>query len=131
MTRRRITQGSSFEEAFAYSRAVVDGNWVFVSGTTGYDYSTMTIADDIESQTRQMLENVDRALTEAGVGRDDIVRVRYYLPNASEFDRCRTQLRAFFEGARPAATMIQAGLIDDRIKIEIEVTARRHADGRA
>ena len=125
MTRRRITQGSMFEEAYGFSRAVVDGDWVFVSGTTGYDYATMSISDDIEAQTAQTLANISAALAEAGVEPHDILRVRYYVRDATEFERCAPQLKEFFGRARPAATMIEARLIDERIRIEIEVTARR------
>ncbi len=125
MARAFITQGSTFEEEVGYSRAVVDGRWVFVSGTTGFDYSTMTIGEDIVDQTQQALANIDAALREAGSTPADVVRVRYYLVNAADFPACWPQLRAYFAPARPAATMIEAGLADPRIKIEIEVTALR------
>ena len=109
------------------SRAVVDGEWIFVSGTTGFDYATMTIADDVAAQAEQTLRNIAHALAEAGAGFADVVRVNYILPKASDFEACWPALRAAFVAARPAATMIAAGLIDPRVKIEIEVTARRSA----
>jgi enamine deaminase RidA (YjgF/YER057c/UK114 family) len=121
--RRRIDQGSTFEHAIGYSRAVVDGRWVFVSGTTGFDYSTMTISSDIAAQTAQALANVDDALIRAGTSRDDVVRVRYYLPDRNDFEACWPPLRAYFAIARPAATMLEVGLADARMRIEIEVTA--------
>lgn len=122
--RTRISQGSTFEKAIGYSRAVVDGRWVFVAGTTGFDYENMTIVEgDVVAQTRQALSNIDRALTEAGSGADDVVRVRYLLPDPAEFEPCWPLLRAYFEEARPAATMMVVGLADPRMRIEIEVTA--------
>ncbi len=123
MERKLISSGSAFEKEIGYSRAVVDGNWVFVSGTTGYDYKTMTIKDDIESQTAQCLENISFALHEADAGIDDIVRVTYILPNAAEFKKCWPVLRKYFGKIRPAATMFSAGLADPEMKIEIQVTA--------
>ena len=125
--RRLISSGSTFEEQIGYSRAVVDGEWIFVSGTTGFDYATMTIADDIESQAAQCLANIEAALVEAGAGFADVVRVTYVVPDASEFERCWPALRAAFGTVRPAAMMISAGLADPRMKIEIEVTARRRS----
>ncbi len=125
MTRQRISQGSTFEQQIGYSRAVVDGRWVFVSGTTGYDYSTMTISDDVVEQCRQALANIDDALTRAGARADDVVRVRYLVADADDFEPCWPLLRAYFETALPAATMMVAGLADPAMKIEIEVTARR------
>jgi enamine deaminase RidA (YjgF/YER057c/UK114 family) len=128
--RRWISQGSTFEEQIGYSRAVVDGRWVFVAGTTGFDYSTMTISDDIVAQVDQALANVDRALRDAGASADDAVRVTYFLPDADDFEPCWPSLRRYFAGARPAATMLVVGLADPRMKIEIEVTAlmRSRAD---
>jgi enamine deaminase RidA (YjgF/YER057c/UK114 family) len=125
MTRRLISSGSTFERDIAYSRAVVDGEWVFVSGTTGFDYSTMTIAPGVVEQVEQCLKNIEAALTDAGAGMKDVVRVTYILPNASEFPHCWPILRKYFGDVRPAATMIAAGLADERMRIEIEVTARR------
>jgi enamine deaminase RidA (YjgF/YER057c/UK114 family) len=123
MKRQLITSGSTFEKDIGYSRAVVVGDWVFVSGTTGFDYSTMTIADDLAAQTEQTLRNIEAALTEAGSSLADVVRVHYILPKAEEFPQCWPVLRKVFGEVRPAATMIEAGLSDPRMKIEIEVTA--------
>jgi enamine deaminase RidA (YjgF/YER057c/UK114 family) len=125
--RRAIFSGSTFEREIGYARAVVDGDWVFVSGTTGFDYATMTIAEDVAAQTEQCLANIGAALHEAGCGFDDVVRVRYILPDARDFPACWPALRRCFGAAPPAATMIQAGLADPRMRIEIEVTARRRA----
>jgi enamine deaminase RidA (YjgF/YER057c/UK114 family) len=121
--RERISQGSTFEEQIGYSRAVVDGRWVFVAGTTGFDYSTMTISDDIVEQVDQTLANIDDALTRAGSCAADVVRTTYYLPDADDFEACWPSLRAYFNEARPAATMLVVGLSDPRMKIEVEVTA--------
>ena len=121
--RRRISQGSTFEKAAAYSRAVVADPWVFVSGTTGFNYSTMAIADGIVAQTEQTLRNIDSALGETGATAADIVRVRYYLPDAAQFELCFPALRDYFGDILPAATMIECGLADPRMRIEIEVTA--------
>jgi enamine deaminase RidA (YjgF/YER057c/UK114 family) len=123
MARKLISSGSSFEKQIGYSRAVVVDDWVFVSGTTGFDYSTMTIADDVVAQAEQCLRNIDSALREAGAGLKDVVRVTYILPDASQFERCWPVLRKAFGDIRPAATMISAGLAEPRIRIEIEVTA--------
>ena len=127
MTRRRITSGSTFEDAIAYSRAVVDGDWVFVSGTTGFDYATMTLSDDVVEQAEQAIANVAAALAEAGCSLDDVVRVRYLLPDRADFERCWPVLKRAFAVARPAATMQECGLMEPRMRIEIEVTARREA----
>lgn len=127
VTRFTISQGSTFEAAIGYSRAVVDGEWVFVSGTTGFDYSTMTIADDVESQCAQALHNIADALEQAGSSPQQVVRVTYLIPNPADFEPCWPQLRAFFGAAAPAATAMVVGLIDPRMRIEIEVTARRTA----
>ncbi|MDH6590360.1 enamine deaminase RidA (YjgF/YER057c/UK114 family) [Variovorax sp. TBS-050B] len=123
MTRRRISSGSTFEEQIGYSRAVVAGDWVFVSGTTGFDYATMTIADDIVEQAEQCLKNIESALQQAGAGIADVVRVTYVLPDGADFEACWPVLRKYFGTVRPAAMMISAGLADPRMKIEIEVTA--------
>ena len=125
MARRLISSGSTFEKEIGYSRAVVDGEWVFVSGTTGFDYASMTIADDIVTQTDQCLRNIESALSQAGASLRDVVRVTYVLPNADEFQQCWPTLRKYFGEVRPAAMMISAGLADPRMRIEIEVTARR------
>ena len=123
--RRPISSGSSFEADIGYSRAVVDGDWVFVSGTTGFDYATMAISPDVREQAAQALRNVGRALADAGASFADVVRVRYILPDAADFEPCWPVLRQCFGTVRPAATMIAAGLADPRMKIEIELTARR------
>ena len=124
MPRRLISSSSTFEKEIGYSRAVVDGDWVFVSGTTGFDYASMTIADGVVEQTEQCLKNIEAALTQAGASLQDVVRVTYVLPNAGEFSECWPTLRKWFGEVRPAATMICAGLADPRMRIEIEVTAR-------
>jgi enamine deaminase RidA (YjgF/YER057c/UK114 family) len=125
MTRRLISSGSRFEREIGFSRAVVDGEWVFVSGTTGFDYATMTISDDVAEQCEQCLRNIEAALAEAGATFADVVRVRYILPDAGDFSACWPALKKRFGDTRPAATMIAASLIEPSIKIEIEVTARR------
>jgi enamine deaminase RidA (YjgF/YER057c/UK114 family) len=131
MARRLISSGSTFEQEIGYSRAVVDGEWVFVSGTTGFDYTTMTIADDVVQQTEQCLKNIQSALAEAGASLADVVRVTYVLPRAEEFRDCWPVLRRYFGDVRPAAMMIAAGLADPRMRIEIEVTARIGSGSRA
>ena len=125
--RRHISSGSSFERDIGYARAVIDGEWIFVSGTTGFDYSKMTISDDVVEQCAQCLRNIDYALEKAEASRVDIVRVRYILPNTADFEPCWPLLRRAFGKARPAATMISAGLADPKMKVEIEVTAKRRA----
>lgn len=121
--RRLISSGSTFESQIGYSRAVVSGDWVFVSGTTGYDYSTMTISDDVEEQTRQTLRNIAAALADAGAGFADVVRVRYLMPDLDDFEKTWPALLEVFGDVRPAATALQAGLSSPEMKIEIEVTA--------
>ena len=127
MTRRLISSGSKFEQDVGYSRAVVDGEWVFVSGTTGFDYATMTISDNLLDQTEQSLKNIQTALREAGADFADIVRVNYIVPNSGRFPECWPVLRKYFGTTRTAMTMISAGLLDPRMQIEIEVTARVRA----
>ncbi|MGI9289024.1 MAG: RidA family protein [Pseudomonadales bacterium] len=127
MKRIHFSSGSSFEDQIGYSRAVVDGDWVFVSGTTGFDYKTMTISDDILSQTEQCLKNIESALSYAQASMKDVVRVMYVLPNSGEFEQCWPILRKYFGDVKPAAMMISAGLSDPRMKIEIEVTARKQS----
>jgi enamine deaminase RidA (YjgF/YER057c/UK114 family) len=123
--RRLISSGSSFEKIAGYSRAVVDGDWVFVSGTTGYDYASMTIAPDLESQTRQAFHNIAHALEQAGASLADVVRVHYYLTHHGDFKRVAPIFGEFLGKARPAATAVICGLVEPKMKIEIEVTARR------
>ena len=122
--RRTISSGSEFERAIGYSRAVVDDGYVFVSGTTGYDYSTMTIADDVVEQARQCVRNIEAALAAAGSDLQEVVRVRYIFPERADFEPCWPVLRDAFGAAMPAATMLVAGLYDPAMRLEIEVTAR-------
>jgi len=123
MTRRLISSGSTFEKDIGYSRAVVQGDWIFVSGTTGFDYSTMTLREGVVAQAEQCLANIAAALREAGSGLEDVVRVHYILPDADEFPECWPVLRKYLGDVRPAAMMISADLLDPRMRIEIEVTA--------
>jgi enamine deaminase RidA (YjgF/YER057c/UK114 family) len=123
--RRLISSGSPFEQQIGYSRAVIDGDWVFVSGTTGFDYAAMTISDNVVEQAEQCFRNIETVLTDAGVGFGDVVRVRYMLPRVEDFEPCWPILRKYFGDTRPAATMTSSALLDPRMKIEIEVTARK------
>jgi enamine deaminase RidA (YjgF/YER057c/UK114 family) len=124
MSRKLISSGSEFEQKIGYSRAVVDGDYVFVSGTTGYDYSDMSISDNVAQQCEQCLLNIQAALTEAGTSLDKLVRVTYILPNKLDFEPCWPVLEKYLGDIRPAATMFEAGLLDEKMKIEIQVTAR-------
>ncbi len=128
MTRRLISSGSTFEKEIGYSRAVVDGEWIFVSGTTGFDYATMTLAEGVVAQAEQCIRNIEAALAQAGASLSDVVRVHYILPDAAEFPPCWPVLRKHFGEIRPAATMFCANLLDPRIRIEIEVTARKRVE---
>jgi enamine deaminase RidA (YjgF/YER057c/UK114 family) len=119
------SSGSPLERDIGYSRAVVDGEWVFVSGTTGFDYRSMTISDNVVEQAEQCFRNIEQALQEAGSRLAEVVRVHYILPRVEDFPPCWPVLRKYFGDVRPAATMISAGLADPRMKIEIEVTARK------
>ena len=125
----RISSGSPFERDMAYSRAIVDGDWIFVSGTTGFDYDTMTISNDVAEQAEQCFRNIARALAQAGATLGNVVRVHYILPAADDFPACWPVLRKYLGDVRPAATMFTAGLADARMKIEIEVTARKGNQG--
>ncbi|HXE21666.1 MAG TPA: RidA family protein [Rhodoferax sp.] len=129
MTKKLISSGSLFEREIGYSRAVVSpdpgGDWIFVAGTTGFDYAVMTISSDVAEQAEQALCNIQTALVQAGSSLADVVRVTYVLPDAAEFPVCWPVLRRYFGDVRPAAMMISAGLADPRMKIEIEVTARK------
>ena len=127
MPRRLISSGSTFEQEIGYSRAVVDGDWVFVSGTTGFDYSKMIISNDLLEQAEQCFKNIEAALTEAGASFRDVIRVMYILPDAADFPKCWPIFRKYLGEVRPAAMMISAGLSDPRMRIEIQVTARRSA----
>ena len=130
MARRLISSGSTFEAQIGYSRAVVDGDWIFVSGTTGFDYATMTIVSDVAAQCAQALANIESALAQAGSSLADVVRVQYILPDAADFAACWPILRERLGSIRPAATMFEAKLADPRIRIEIEATARRQKPAR-
>jgi enamine deaminase RidA (YjgF/YER057c/UK114 family) len=122
--RRLISSGSPFEAQAGYSRAVVDGERIFVAGTTGFDYAQMTIAEDPAEQARQAVRNIEWALAEAGAKLADVVRVRYYVPDLADWPAIVPVLGEVFAAIRPAATAIVCGLVDPRMKIEIEVTAR-------
>jgi len=124
MNRKLISSGSEFESKIGYSRAVVDGDYVFVSGTTGYDYETMSISDNSVEQADQCFKNIENALLEAGSSLDQVVRVHYIFPNKSDFEPCWPVFKKYLGKACPAATMFVAGLLDGRMKLEIEVTAR-------
>lgn len=127
MPKRLISSGSAFEAVAGYSRAVVDGDWIHVSGTTGFDYATMTISDDLVTQARQVFKNIAAALGQAGASLDDVVRVTYYLTDRAYFQALAPVFGEYFARARPAATAVICGLVDERMKIEIEVTARKGA----
>ena len=127
MTKRLISSGSTFEEQIGYSRAVVVGDWVFVSGTTGFDYKTISISESLVQQTEQCLKNIESALQQADSSLKDVVRVTYVLPDGAGFEQCWPVLRKYFGEVRPAAMMISAGLADPRMKIEIEVTALKRS----
>ena len=122
--RRLISSGSRFEEEIGYSRAVVDGDHVWVSGTTGYDYAAMTIADDVAAQADQAFRNIAAALAEAGCSLDDVVRALFIVPRREDWEPCWPVVRRHLGRARPASTLIHAGLQTDAMRIEIEVTAR-------
>lgn len=125
MPRRLISSGSTFEQEIGYSRAVVEGDWIFVSGTTGFDYGRMTISDDVLEQAEQCFRNIEVALNEAGASLADIVRVTYVFPDAADFSKCWPIFRKYLGQVRPAAMMLAAGLSDPRMRIEIQVTASR------
>jgi enamine deaminase RidA (YjgF/YER057c/UK114 family) len=130
VARRLISSGSQFEADIGYSRVVVDGEWAFVAGTTGFDYAAMTISDDVAEQVRQTLENISGALRDAGFALADVVRANYIIPRVEDWPACWPVLREYFGEIRPASTMIVAGLADPRMKIEIEVTAKRSDSGK-
>ncbi|MEE8532950.1 MAG: RidA family protein [Alphaproteobacteria bacterium] len=127
MTRKLISSGSEFEELAGYSRAVVDGAWVFVSGTTGFDYAAGTISDDVVEQTEQTFRNIEIALTEAGASLADIVRIRVFVVDRADFEKIVPIIGRHCRAARPANTTVIAPLVDPRMKVEIEVTARKPA----
>jgi enamine deaminase RidA (YjgF/YER057c/UK114 family) len=124
MARHRISSGSTFEDQIGYARAVVDGDWIFVSGTTGYDYATMSIAPDVAAQCEQAFRNIEAALKQGGARMDDVVRVTYILPRREDWPTCWPVAKKWLGVARPAATMLVAGLQSTDMLIEIEVTAR-------
>jgi len=126
MTKRLISSGSAFEAVAGYSRAVVDGDWIHVAGTTGFDYAKMTISEDLEAQARQAFANIAAALKQADATLDDVVRVTYYLAEREYFEKAAPIFGEYFARARPAATAVVCGLVDTRMKIEIEVTARKN-----
>jgi enamine deaminase RidA (YjgF/YER057c/UK114 family) len=123
--KRLISSGSKFEAEIGYSRAVVDGDWCFVSGTTGFDYAAMTISENVVEQAEQTFVNINAALLQAGFTMADVVRVHYLLPDGQDFEKTWPVLKKWLGNVRPAATMFTAGLADPRMKIEIEVTAKK------
>jgi enamine deaminase RidA (YjgF/YER057c/UK114 family) len=123
--RKLISSGSKFEADIGYSRAVVVDEWCFVSGTTGFDYATMSISDDVAEQADQTFRNIEAAMGQAGFALGDIVRVHYLFPQGDDFEKCWPVFKKYLGDVRPAATMLVAGLADPRMKIEIEVTAKR------
>jgi enamine deaminase RidA (YjgF/YER057c/UK114 family) len=127
MARQLISSGSKFESDIGYSRAVVDGDWVFVSGTTGFNYATMTIEDDVVAQCEQTLKNIGAALAQAGASFSDVVRVHYLVTRAEDFEKCWPVVGKVFGVIRPAIVVMVVGLTDPRMKIEIEVTALRRS----
>lgn len=127
MTRKLISSDSTFEKEIGYSRAVVVDNWVLVSGTTGFDYSKMSISDDLLEQAEQCFRNIEAALDQAGSSMKDVVRVTYVFPQAEDFEKCWPVMRKYLGDVRPSAMMLTAGLSDPRMKIEIQVTAYRSA----
>lgn len=124
MKHRLISSGSEFERNIGYSRAVIDDRYVFISGTTGYDYITMHISEDPAEQADQCMRNINTVLQDAGCTLNDIVRVTYIVPNRDDFEPCWPVLKKHLGQVAPAATMMVAGLFDPQMKIEIEVTAR-------
>lgn len=124
---RLISTGSPFEKVAGYSRAVVQGDWCFVAGTTGYDYATMTMPDTVEAQARNCMATISRALAEGGFDLSDVVRVHYYVTDDAFVDKVFPIVGEYFADIRPAATMVVCGLAKPEMKIEIEVTALRHA----
>jgi enamine deaminase RidA (YjgF/YER057c/UK114 family) len=125
MTRDRISTGSPFEEAFGYSRAVVQGDWCFVAGTTGYDYAAMTLPEGAAEQTENCLATIARSLEQAGFSMKDVVRARYYVSDIAHWEAATPVVKRWMDEARPAATLVKAELLDPSMKIEIEVTALR------
>jgi enamine deaminase RidA (YjgF/YER057c/UK114 family) len=125
MTRRQISSGSKFEAEIGYSRAIVDGDWMWVSGTTGFNYDAMTISEDVVEQADQTFRNIRAAMEKGGFSLEDVVSVTYIFPRAEDFEPCWQVFRKYLGDTRPAATAIIAALIDPRMKIEIQVTAKK------
>ncbi|BBL33923.1 putative aminoacrylate peracid reductase RutC [Nitrosomonas stercoris] len=128
MTRKLISSGSTFEKEIGYSRAVVVDNWVLVSGTTGFDYSKMTISDDLLEQAEQCFKNIELALEQAGSSMKDVVRVTYVFPKTEDFEKCWPIMRKYLGDVQPSAMMLTSDLSDPRMKIEIQVTAYRNSN---
>ena len=127
MPRQLISSGSKFEAEACYSRAVLDGDFVFVSGTTGFDYSTMTISADVAEQTRQTFRNIEAALQKAGSSLKDAVRATYYIPDSADWPKIYPIFKEFFSESRTSSSALICGLIDPRMKIEIEITAKKRS----
>jgi len=127
MARHLISSGSKFEAEIGYSRAVVEGDWIFVSGTTGFNYETMAISNEVAVQAEQTILNIKAAMEKAGFELADIVRVHHILPDAADFPACWPVFQKYLGSIRPAATMFVAGLADPRMKIEIEVTGKKRS----
>ena len=125
MARQQISSGSKFEAEIGYSRAIVDGDWIWVAGTTGFNYETMIISEDVAEQADQTFRNIEAAMAKAGFSLADVVRANYIFPDAADFKPCWPVLRKYLGEIRPASTMIAAGLADPRMKIEIEVTGKK------
>lgn len=125
MSRMLISTGSPFEEMAGYSRAVVEGNWCFVSGTTGYDYATMTMPEGVAAQAANALSTIEDTLEKAGFSKADIVRVQYTITDPALAEDVFAVTGPFFTDIKPAATMVVAGLIRPEMLVEIEVTALR------
>jgi enamine deaminase RidA (YjgF/YER057c/UK114 family) len=128
MSRKLISSGSPFEQKIGYSRAVVDGRWVFVSGTTGFDYARMTISEEVVEQARQCFHNLADALAQAGASLTDVVQARYILTRREDFEPIWPVISKHFADVRPTCTMFVAGLADPRMLVEIEVTALKATD---
>lgn len=124
---KRISSGSPFEKKLGYSRAVIDGDMIYVAGTTGYDYEKMEMPEDVAAQARNTFLTIVKALEEAGSSLKDVVRVRYYYTDAVYVEQSAHVLAEFLGDIRPAATMVLCQLIDPAMKIEIDVTARKGA----
>ena len=125
MTRKQISSGSKFEAEIGYSRAIVDGDWIWVAGTTGFNYETMSISEDVAEQADQTFRNIKSAMEKAGFSLEDVVRVTYIFPDGADFEPCWPVFRKYLGDVKPAGTAIIAGLVDPRMKIEIEVTGKK------